>query len=587
MLLATILMTATVVWSLSRGLNLDSEGAALLLCQNPNLYPLHTQFGFLIGKIPPLLPSPVCNLRMLHLLANLFSSVVLSWGVYIWLTASIDLAVPPRLLVTALMAFATIGGLIRFCLGWSVISYHDLSACLLYCAGGLALAMLSDERLYRTGRALRYFLAPIVIGILNGFILFCYCPTTLIVLPTFTFFSWIAFKRERATVLVCHFAGFLLAVFLCLHFIVGESFAQWWSILTDNIRLEADTSHTLKHLIARYWQSLLLLGRCCWPLSLLFAILAATDLKGKSLTKPTRSILIVLSGSALVWITAQRISIDWHLILLIPFVALVGVFTIPFLVGLSRFRIGLGERADLSRLSTGMILLAVLPIAIVLGTNNLLFSLVVWYWAPWYLLLMVAFLLISKATNSWTLSLPTLIAVCLSSSAAFLIGTVYLPLGMYGPQTERTVATHLPALSGLLFSLDESRYFNRIYDSLKAAGFKQGDPILALYGISGLVYAVSGTAAGSVTFSAKEHEQNAAYISRMGNHQWPCLFMITNRRPLPECSASLASLGINFPADFLKLLSVKDVYTNKEGTLEVYKLRADHPFLRQDLPLQP
>src|SRR5581483_4566670 len=115
---------------------------------------------------------------------------------------------------------------------------------------------------------------------------------------------------------------------------------------------------------------------------------------------------LLLTG-ALVWSCAKRFVIHWQMMLLLPYTAFAGALVLVLLVAKRDPNQIAFDRRKTVTLTSGMVLLAVLPILAVIGTNDLLFLRVACYWAPWYLLLFLLLWQLWRSTRNWMVPVCT------------------------------------------------------------------------------------------------------------------------------------------------------------------------------------
>jgi hypothetical protein len=171
-----------------------------------------------------------------------------------------------------------------------------------------------------------------------------------------------------------------------------------------------------------------------------------------------------------------------------------------------------------------------------------------------------------------------------SSFTAFQIvnGVVWQPYALHQPLFEQTVAVHSPpSLEGIKLDEASSRFLTEVSDLLRSGGFRDGDRIVALHNVPGVVHAAGGISPGVVSFFFEQPATNrrALEIAAAGQD---APFVILSRSLVSQTEEDLRSSGIGFPEKYRELGSVYNPYST--GRLGWF--RADER-IRVFAPIQP
>ncbi|HEY9713105.1 MAG TPA: hypothetical protein V6C72_06525 [Chroococcales cyanobacterium] len=210
------------------------------------------------------------------------------------------------------------------------------------------------------------------------------------------------------------------------------------------------------------------------------------------------------------------------------------------------------------RVLLAAIYLFLIPVFTSLGTDSPM---------PWHMLsnfgpicLSAATLgaIMTKRSKNQIYSATTFIGLSLFSAAQFVQGFVCYPDELTGTIFDQTTATELPYLSGIKLDPGTAEFMEHSYELLLKAGFRQGDPLLAVYDCPGLVYAAGGRSLFVAWYTRVQQLRISHEFDKASRVNFARIFLLVDRPDgeMPEeMKISLNHVGINYPDDF-RLLGI-------------------------------
>lgn len=201
-----------------------------------------------------------------------------------------------------------------------------------------------------------------------------------------------------------------------------------------------------------------------------------------------------------------------------------------------------------------LVMLLLLPVAQAFGTSNAIWIVGTNAFAAWFAL--VVWLLAQPQRNrlallvSWSaaVSVPVLVA------SIAVTGILVHPYRTTSFSADTAVA---PGLSGLRVTPAETRRYEVLREAFKPWTHGRPVPILALDTMSGLIYALNGTAAGEPWTGSEGRGRSAATLEEMCRTGAVSMtnppFLLYNRTPEKRDLEALAACGFTFPADFVEI----------------------------------
>jgi hypothetical protein len=216
------------------------------------------------------------------------------------------------------------------------------------------------------------------------------------------------------------------------------------------------------------------------------------------------------------------------------------------------------------RLAGVLFLLVVQPLIGALGTNSPIFAKGIEYMPPWFALIILLGYAVSIKidTPSFLWHLFLLVTVLFAQSQ-IVFGFFYFPNRLPTRLEHQSEPIEgVPILSDIRVDRYTKAFFETMQRTLAhETNFEPGDPMLGIYDLPGLVYALGGSSPG-VWMSGLREEQarncRALKLSKLSNLSETIILM--NDEIKPEFLACMHELGISYPENFRLLGIVSNPY---------------------------
>ncbi|HKJ24866.1 MAG TPA: hypothetical protein VKB65_08605 [Myxococcota bacterium] len=496
-----------VAWGASRGFELGDEGFFLLNLNDPAASPRFFEFYKLLLWLPGPHRFDVLDARWLHVGAEAVASVALVGGVWAW--ARRERFAPGTV---SPLAFAASCGLGVFVSAASrSLSYNDATnVCLQGAMGALFAAAALGP-----GRPARLVGAVFVAGFLAGFQVFVKFPAAL-ALAVLSLAAlggalgrWT--RRTRAGLLGAWLAGVLAAG--ALFVAANGGVAPLSAKLAGAAEVGALAGYDP---VAMVRQSL---GLEVWSgvnLLVLVAVFAVARLALRRFAGASDDVAFAgaaLAGAAAMAATVRPLHAAFASASLTAFSCLVAFVSLALLVVAWRAR-GAEPGAGPARgLAPALVLLA-LPLAAWAGTNVPF----VWRLPSHAFPAFVAIALLSHGLRARRGRVATHAAVAallaLVTSAVFVRHQLVSPYGLRAPLWEQV---HPDAgLPGMRVDLASHRFLSEVAETFADAGFRPGDPVVAMDYMPGLVFYLGGRSPGFPFYAFDREALNCFNLNRSG-----------------------------------------------------------------------
>lgn len=583
--LLAVALVALCGWALRRGFDITDEGFYLLNFAYPAEYSSNfTSFHLLISKLLPATQVSVVGYRAAGLLAALFSAGLFSWAFRRWSAARLGTRLP----LTWVLPLFVMGALVQYGLGTRTINYNTLNS--------LAIAVFVSGVLCYLAAPGRRALALLALGGLamglDAFVKISSCVAVLgsggllLVLLSAAPFRLGAALRPLLAVGV----GILAAVAL---FGLGiKPLPAWYHDFRHETGILLQTGYNAGLLVRYLHDAGPIVRTLLWPFGAVAAAAGAwVYYQGRDGRGARWAMLAVAGGVGLLLVEGRRLglyqnshlnanrSAAWPLAFLLVAAAM--------LLAARLRHTGPGRPAGPWRAWLVPLWLLALPFASALGTWNSIFINVLMEVMYWLALLLVLFQLLpapAQALRGVRLALLALPALVLTEQIAYgLLWAPYLQVeNMFRQQTPLVLGAPLrPAR--LLVDAPTAEYLQGLRAALHRAGFRVGDPVLALYDAPGVVYAVGGIAPGNAWYFGQQDARNCDALAKT-RLDLRRAFVLVNEPPGPELSACLAARGLHFPADYTLAYQALSPYSrnrygwrNQQDTMRVYAPRTLAP----------
>jgi hypothetical protein len=542
-----------VIWGLNRGLDIRDEGFYLLMTSSPQEYVSSTSFHFFLSKLPDITGSLIINLRLFQLISQLVSNVVLGWG--FWRLMSMAWLKPTKIQLCTSMIVTVLASFLLQAIFPPDISYNGLTYFCIFSSFGLVFAGSSfAQNRWHLGK---YLIA--LAGFLCGLVFFIKFPACITSVAITSL--WFIANRDKRRLWLYYLLGLIISpiVFFCLF----ENPLQYKEQVLETIRLASIVpTFSLKTVIHTYVHDFVSTTSIIWQnlRFYLFVPLIAGILHVYMIKKTKSAVMKSVSRLFPVVCIAPGVFAlqpsDWLLMCLYPVVyaALISYLfvVVVFLVAnLNRVTAQIGRPSWLAFSSIMVLFLA--PFACSIGTSNPILLQVTTCLSPIFLALTALSIRAFPDFCSSAYRLVLTGGVSLLVLALFLYGYVYHPYLLCDNLiNQKCDSDNLENLRGIKLGQEAHECLTSISTLLKKGGFCPGDPIMALYNMPGIVYAVSGTAPYEAwLFSMREFEKyRPIWFQGIRSKVKSRLFIITSWEPALRTQESMQKAGIDFPNNF-------------------------------------
>ncbi len=581
LLLGLTFMLCSVIWGMNKGFELTDESFYLLSYENPALYPTFSSFHTLLGKVVPFLSvNQIIFFRGLELLTRLSGSIILSFGFWKWIGMQFK---ETRSVFTLFMfaTFASIGALLVYSSNFpQTISYNGLSSFFIVSAVGAIFFALSERGASRR-KASAFFIALYFAGFLTGLDFFAKFSS--MILLFILSLSWIGLfaQKLRPQALPAYVAGVLSA--FVTYFSVFENPKIWFDNFREAIFVQSSsTGHGIASVLSMYAKPFLWYGKYV-PLVIIAYWLSKRYFKLAAVQNGLLRTMLVFVAPITLLVLVTTYYLSSHLYLGRESFFFLGLIGLSFLI-LSSIPTEENSRAifnsSASEICVGLGTLAVLPVIASIGTNSNILIHFASNQAPWFLLIAFLSMLISARLRSPYFTIAILAAALSVSIVQFVDGYIFHPYNLNSSLTSQTKSVDgLEKLKGIFVDPNLKEFLEQTNSILTAHGFRKGDPLLVLYEMPGVVYALSGLSPGQAWYInwTDSENINCHYLKKVSRRPTRLFLIVTETNPpgsLPETMLqSLKSVAMEFPQMFEKIGEVKHPQYN-ESKVFIYSLKA-------------
>jgi hypothetical protein len=582
LVLIAAVLVGLYVWTMSKGVDITDEGFYMLSYSYPAEYAVSsTSFHLLVSKLLPASQVSVVGYRLASLISGVLTAGVFSWGFRRWLLARQGGA--PSLVL--LVALFVIGNMLQYAISARALNYNGLNS--------LAIAVFAASLLnYAATPGRKALLGLLVGGLAMGLDIFVKFSSSGIVFGTGALVLLLSIlplkKLTDLRPLVVLGVGLLLGVAVFALFV--QPLPAWYSGWRHETTILMKGMYG-SGLVVRYVQDAYPVVRTLiYPFGVV-ALLASgwVYAQGRYLTKNWQHVAVVAVVVLLLLVEAVRTALykNTHLNYNRSSVWLLG----PLLVVVAML---LAARLRYRHLSSHQgrwytyvlpLWLLALPLLAAFGTVNQLFNnalLDAMYWLAvlvWLVQLLPADMRYLRSAQIVLLALP---ALAVAEQATYgMLWAPYLQLeNMFSQDTPLTVGAPMEP-ARLLVDAPSAAYIKGIRTALYGAGFRAGEPILALYDAPGLVYALGGISPGNPWYPGFQNQEirncDALAKTHLDLHR---AFILLNQTPTASIKACLAEHGLHFPADYVLVHQAMSPFSRSqynwhsyEDTMQVYAPR--------------
>lgn len=536
-----------MLWSTNKGFDLGDEGLYMLSLSDPEHYKVLAH-GYFLNKVLPIKEFTIPISRTISIGLELAGGLVLSWGVYRWLTNRISGT--SFWAIWALVLMGSFQSILARC-----VSYNDLINFFGLASAGVLLASLS----YNNGRK------QSLLWVLSAFLLtFCTifkAPVTISL--SVLFFAVITFYGEGKKL---HNLGKALgawvagaALTIIAYTILYGGFG--WMDIIAQVKATADLLNyrpidlVLMYVIYDGLPNLLFVGAG-------IGVFAFCSYAGKLIAPhyPTPIFIVAASITTALGIWA----ISAFKILLVPEEQDI----YPYLwmaMGVVLYLLFQLYRETKKTQQKGMMPIAyfllALPVAMIGGTNGFITETLPTFFMPWFGFVAVALVCLKKANLSFAKHSIIIALLAMVTSLQFIESKLSNPFGLPSEGTIFAQKIPLPGKDGLLVDKMTFEYLGHYRAIMQQHHVGANTPILAMNYMPGLVYLAGGysPSAPFYIYHPDFNEYNCFFIHQTAAMATrPVIMYRTSIQP--EVMACLKDAGFGFPENYTASVPILDPY---------------------------
>jgi len=525
--LVTLIVTCVVIWGLNKGFDVTDEGFYLLGFQeNQELGISMIKFHHLIKPLFWWIDLNILNLRIMRLALLIFSASLLTITIKSVLKKKIDLLFTFSLLL--------LSALLTFTFGPKSLSYNSLSSSFIifsFCFGLIAFKKENIKYKY-------------VLTFLSGFFLafsFFIKPSASVIYAffysLFIVYEIIYHKQENWL----HFVLYAIVGWVagnCLYFIMVESPLKFYhSFVTSYSHMTSlNDGHGIKDfnkgIFQLFNEIFSLAGFLCFLLIAHYFTLKFLSEKYRILCNGILTFILLIFYYNILVVSHNNAAPFLFISLCVLLYFLFKVITTN-----KKFEINYSL----------VLMLFMLPFIGAFGTNNALisnamFMIILWAALVIYMVHSIDFPHYMKRVLLFTF---------LITSTVFFYN-YYLKFPYRINSLNKQVVLH--EKSNIYLHKDLNKSIISIEKILRSNNFKDGDPIIGMYKIPGLIYLLGGTSPGDHQ-SIWDHTFLDFYLNNLkkSNQDYSTSYLLIKNRITNAQMKKINEAGINFPNDFINV----------------------------------
>lgn len=528
--LITLIVTCVLIWGLNKGFDITDEGFYLLGFQeNQELGISVIKFHHLIKPLFWWLDLNILNLRVMRLALLIFSAFLLTLTIKRVVKKKIDLLFTFSLLL--------LSALLTFTFGPKSLSYNSLSSSFIIFSFCFGLIALNTEHI-------KY---KYVLTLLSGlFLAFCFFikPSAAFIYAffysLFIIYEIIYHKQKNWIPFVLFIAAGWIAG-NCLYFIIVESPLKFYhSFVASYAHITSlNDGHGIKDFNKGIFQ---LFDEIFSIAGFLCFLLIAHFFTPRYLSKKYLIICNSFLGVILLLYYYNNLVVSNNNAAPFLLISLGGLLYFLFQV------ITTNKKFEGSY--SLVFMLFMLPFIGAFGTNNALISNAMYMIILWAALMIY---LVYSGDLPFYIKRGLLYTFLITSTVVFY--NYYLKFPYRINSLDKQVVLH--AKSNIYLQEDLSKSIVSIEKILRSNNFKDGDPIIGMYKIPGLIYLLGGTSPGDHQ-SIWDHKFLDFYLHnlKLSTQDYSKSFILIKNSVTSAQIKKLNEAGINFPNEFIKLGNV-------------------------------
>ncbi len=572
-----------LIWGMNKGLGIWDEGIVLGYVPAQEKIDYLAPFFTIVTKVSGWLNPGIITFRWINLVMMLLSCLGFSLALWEYLKKTLGENKLPIKFVSVFFLTA-FSGFFYYTIQPQTLSYNSITNALMLLIGSLVLLVLLKEDREKSlillgGWAVAGFLMIFECFIKPTAALAFFC--TVVILNML--YWWKNRKRYIGFCLTSLMIGGIAGA--ALYFFIFQNIWNYLEIFKFNasVLFTSNSYHNPWMFSKNYFLEFAELLRFLAPLalpSLLFVIFIKMDfLMSRSPLKRWRQSLILLTFSAVLCLISFVMLIKWGLlkpihetprafffVFIIVALALINTFLMITIFRQSWSRYFANKK--LTQIAMILTFLFVLPITARAGTSSGVISLADMHLAPWMGLIIILLAQIQKIKRlrfcAWAFTLLLVFWMQLKFFYGYLYRPLHLPASLW-LQTEK-IDSIFPNAKSLKFDVQSKLFYEKLYALLQKVKFQPGDPILGLFGMSGVVYIVGGISPGSpLIFGYQEEIPNTcAYIAHSKVDRSKLIILVSREIP-SDLLRCIRECNIQFPEAYAEAGKISNPFKEVLG----------------------
>jgi hypothetical protein len=583
LVIINIIIVSIIVLAINKGFDFTDEGGFLLSYANVDIYTGGIyNYHIIINKLTHWLNPGIITYRILSLIITLFSSYILSKGIYKWILLNYkEQSLFKNFLL--IFCFISIGNFLFYFTGVQTIHNNTLTNFIIQTATGLILYSFSieDTKVIKSGTS---FLILLVIGLLCAFSFFIKFSTGILQLLLYFIFLFFYLKKEK--IKYKFIAGLILIIGfffgLFIYFSLFQNYSQWFFNFKTEYKILSDHSPSLlinKYILdiinffkfsSKYFSWLLLL-----PIFIRSDSIFSKIKKKNFLIKIIISLMIILFLYEVYYFKFYRSTFatpTWtnaYFFLIIISFLLILLFFLTYTKNTFFIK---SYKANTNKVHIILFLL-ITPFLGAIGTANPIFLNVLIHSAPWFGVIIILIIEISKYIKYKAILFVFICIPGVVTTLQILDGNLFIPYysffnnlnkSNYFDQNEKVKDIYL--LNGIYVDKKTKTFLTDLKLIFNKNNFTEKYPIFGFH-IPGIVYLLQGISPGMPYYFNAERDYLAFDKFNLNNN--PPVFLITDDNPIHSKLLNIINLkGIDFPNGYY--LAGEVYFPNRSSNLKVY-----------------
>ncbi len=570
-------LIAMIGWGLNKGFDFSDMGYHMLSLEHPEESPLMPQYQWFYGQWFGWMNLGVIGVRTLRLLLTIIASFVLARGLLSFFRTNSTLGKSPIFQEYGTYAMIFVGGFMSFALQATTLSYNNLTLIFLALLTGVLLQAVA--RYGETADNRYLYLRFLCLGMLLVLLFFAKFPSGIsylmlmaVMIPFLLLNRGTSFSTT-AICTACFFGG--IALMVVYYSITVKPITQWY---TDAKAIAGSIgNHNPNRLLKSYVRTtfkavnLGILQYFYLPLGLFFGLL----LHRFTLTNEKHSIANIILYATLTIVIGIFAFVVYQESWYMNGMRHNGKGFNVFFLWLSLLLAALLAYLNIDRLKSLFTnwehrenfmlccMFLIIPVGGAAGTNNSLPLQSTQYLIFWFACFLIMATIISLVSKKKVLGLALTLPILFVASSQIYYGYCRLTQRVGGPlHTQNKTIEGVERGENLLVVNRVKRLAEETHQIITHnTTFEEGDPILAICKLPGLIYMMGGVSPGGGWYKTGKVERNCLQLKssqNIDNLEDLIFIKRKNNEVPPEFIACMQEKGIDYPDAFYSIGTTYD-----------------------------